>query len=271
MEYLLDQNIDILVLVPNDAAKAANLVKAAKNRGVRVISYDRLVKNANVDLYISFDNILVGELMGKAILKSAPKGNYLVINGSPSDNNSYMFNEGYKKTLSSEIENSSIKLVGETWVKGWLYEDAFKYVEDTINSGTQVDAIIGANDTLASAAIDVLAEKRLTSRVKVIGQDADLDACQRVVEGTQIATVYKPIDKIARTAAEYAITMAKGGLVQTNDSINDGKYDVPYFKIAPELVTKDNMVDVIINDRFHRLEDVYINIPKSQWPKTKQQ
>lgn len=267
VQYLLDQNIDILVLVPHDADEAADMVKAAKNKGVKVISYDRLVKKANVDLYISFDNVKVGELMGQAAIENSPTGNYLILNGSKKDNNSFMFNKGYMSALNYRIESSIIQVIGETWVDDWMYENALSFVEEALRSGERIDAIIAANDTLAGASVQALAEKRLAGKVTVIGHDADLDGCQRVVEGTQYATVYKPIDVIARTAAEFAVKMARGGLIQANDTINDGKYDVPYYKIEPILVTSENMVDVIIKDQFHRLEDVYMNIPKSQWPK----
>jgi len=267
VQYLLDQNIDVLVIVPHDADAATNIVRAAKSKGVKVISYDRLVKNANADLYISFDNIKVGELMGQAALKSVPEGNYVILNGSQSDNNSFMFNKGYMSVLNGGVKSGVIKVVGETWVKDWLYENALAYFEEIVHSGVKIDAVIAANDTLAGAAVHVLAEKRLAGKVTVVGHDADLDGCQRVVEGTQNSTVYKPIDIIASKGAEYAVTMAKGGLVQANDTINDGKYNVPFYRIEPMLVNKDNMLATIIKDQFHRLEDVYMNVPKSQWPK----
>lgn len=266
VQYLLDQGIDVLVLVPHDAITAASMVKKAKERGVKVISYDRLVKNANVDLYISFDNIKVGELMGQAALSQTPAGNYLLLNGSESDNNSSMFREGYMSILDKGIKDGTINLVGETWVKDWLYENALACIEEAVDSDTKIDAIIAGNDTLASAAIHVLTEKRLAGSVTVVGHDADLDGCQRVVEGTQYATIYKPIDIEATKGAEFAVTLAKGGLVQTNSTINDGKYNVPFYKIEPILVTKDNMMDTIIKDQFHRMEDVYMNIPKAEWP-----
>ena len=266
VQYLLDQDIDVLVIVPHDADAATESVRAAKSRGVKVISYDRLVKNANADLYISFDNIKVGEMMGEAALKNAPSGNYLIMNGSESDNNSFLFNAGFKIALDKGIKNGDIKIIGETWIKDWLYENALSYFEEIIRTDVDIDAVIGGNDTLASAAIHVLAEKRLAGKVTVVGHDADLDGCQRVVEGTQYATIYKPIDKIASRAAEFAVNMAKGGLVQAEDTIDDGKYKVPYYKITPILVTKENMADTIIKDQFHRLEDVYMNVPKSEWP-----
>ncbi|MEG0775214.1 substrate-binding domain-containing protein [Clostridium sp.] len=266
VQYLFEQNIDVLVLVPNDADKAANIVRAAKSRGVKVISYDRLVKNSDADLYISFDNSKVGELMGQAALEKAPEGNYLLLNGSKSDNNSFLFSEGYKKELEKGINNGKIEIVGETWINNWLYEDAFKFIEESFKKGTKIDAIIAANDTLAGAALNSLAERRLAGKVTVVGHDADLDGCQRVVEGTQYATVFKPIDKIAKTAAEYAISLAKGQSVETNYTIFDGKYEVPYYKIPPVLVKKGNMKEVIVDSGFHKLEDVYMNVAKSQWP-----
>ncbi len=266
VQYLLDQGIDVLVIVPHDAVSAASMVKKAKDRGVKVISYDRLVKNANVDLYLSFDNIKVGELMGEAAMSQIPSGNYLLLNGSESDNNSAMFREGYMNVLDSGIRDGTINIAGETWVKDWLYENALSYMEEVADSDQKIDAIIAGNDTLASAAIHVLTEKRLAGTVMVVGHDADLDGCQRVVEGTQYATVYKPIDMEATKGAEFAVTMAKGGLVQTETTINDGKYDVPFYKIEPILVTKENMMDTVIKDQFHRIEDVYMNIPKDEWP-----
>jgi D-xylose transport system substrate-binding protein len=270
VQYLLEQDIDVLVLVPHDAESAASIVKAAKNKGVKVISYDRLVKKANVDLYISFDNIKVGELMAQSVIDIVPEGNYIILNGSEFDNNSFMFNEGYKNVLGDSIRNGKINIVSETWVKDWLYEDAFKFVDETLRSNDiQIDAIIAANDTLAAAAVNALSERRLAGKVIVVGHDADLDGCQRIVEGIQLATIYKPIDKIAKTTVEYAINMAKGGLVQTDKKIYDGRYQVPYYMIEPILVTKENMVDVIIEEKFHTLEDVYMNIPKSQRPQIK--
>ncbi|MDD3167925.1 MAG: substrate-binding domain-containing protein [Eubacteriales bacterium] len=266
VQYLLDQGIDVLVLIPHDAVSAAAMVKKAKDRGIKVISYDRLVKNANVDLYISFDNVKVGELMGQAAVSQTPEGNYLLLNGSEGDNNSAMFRDGYMSVLGEGIKSGSIQLLGETWVVDWLYENALADMQKAVDSGTEIDAVIAGNDTLASAAIHVLAEKRLAGAVTVVGHDADLDGCQRVVEGTQYATIYKPIDIEATKGAEFAVTLAKGGLVQANDTIYDGRYEVPFYKIDPILVTKENMADTIIKDQFHRMEDVYMNIPKDEWP-----
>lgn len=266
MKYLLEQNVDLLVVVPHDAEKAATLVQMAKKEGKKVISYDRLVKFANVDLYISFDNVKIGSLMAEHVLKAVPKGNYLIINGANTDFNSYMYNQGIKKVLQSHISNGDIRIIGETWTEDWKPEEAAKYVESKLIEGSKIDAIIAANDSLAGAIIEVLSERRLAGKIPVTGHDADLAGCQRVVEGTQLMTIYKPIDKLAKHAAEIAIKMAKGEQVEISHEIFDGKQNVPCVEIQPTAVTKDNVAGTVIQDGFHKLEDVYKFVPKSQWP-----
>jgi len=266
VKYLIEQGIDILVIIPHDAEGSAESVRMAKRAGIKVICYDRLSRNAGADLYISFDNVKVGELKAEALLEKVPKGNYLIIKGAPTDYNSVMLYQGYMNVLSVPISYGDIKIVNETSARDWAYEEAFSCVEQTLEGGTELHAIIAANDTLAHAAIEALSEKRLAGKVAVVGQDADLSACQRVVEGTQLMTVYKPIDKIAKAAAEAAVKMVKGEDLEVEETIFDGTYEVPYLRLEPIPVTKDNMMDTIIKDGFHRLEDIFINVPREQWP-----
>lgn len=198
---LIGKGIDILVIIPHDAEASAEAVRMASKAGIKVICYDRLIRNGGADLYISFDNVKVGEYKARALLEKVPRGNYVIIRGAPNDYNSVMLYQGYMNILGEPIRNGDIKIVSEAPAHDWAYEEAFKLVEKTLEEGVEVDAIIAANDTLADAAIEALSEKRLAGRVAVVGQDADLSACQRVVEGTQIMTVYKPIDKLAKAAA----------------------------------------------------------------------
>lgn len=267
VKYLIDQGIDILVIIPHDAEKSVESVQLARKAGIKVISYDRLIRNAGTDLYVSFDNVKVGELMAQALVDKVPKGNYVILKGAKTDYNSTMFAEGYMNILNKPIQNKDITVVAERWCDDWAHELAYNCVEETLEKGIKVDAIVAANDSLASAAIEALSENRLAGKVVVVGHDADLAACQRVVEGTQLMTVYKPIDKIAKAAAEMAIKMVKGEDIAVDNSIFDGKYDVPYLMIEPIPVTIDNMKDTFIDGSFHRLEDIYINVPKDQWPK----
>lgn len=266
---LIDQGIDILVIIPHDAEASAEAVRMADRAGISVICYDRLIKNGGADLYISFDNVKVGEYKAKALLEKVPRGNYVIIRGAPTDYNSDMLYQGYLNILNEPIRNGDIKIVAEAPANDWAYEEAFRLVEKTLESGVEIDAIVAANDTLAYAAIEALSEKRLAGKVAVVGQDADLSACQRVVEGTQLMTVYKPIDRLAKAAAEAAVKMVIGEDLGIDETIFDGTYRVPYQKLEPIPVTEENMIDTIIKDSFHRLEDIFINVPKDQWPKIK--
>lgn len=262
VKYLLDQDIDVLILVPNDLRRASTAVELAKRQGVKVISYDRLVLNSNVDLYISFDNEKVGELMGQYILSKMPSGNILVVNGATSDNNTKHIKEGYDKILGQKIEDGSIRVVAEEWASNWMKEHAFKVTDEVLQLGKKIDGVIAGNDGLADGIIEALAQYRLAGQTIVVGQDADLAACQRIVEGTQLMTVYKPIEKLAEAAARMAIQLAKGDeLTNIKNTINDGSYDVPYYVLEPIAVDKNNMEATVIRDGFHRIDEVYRNLP----------
>jgi len=262
VRYLLDQNIDVLIIVPNDLEKASYAVDLAKKQGVKVISYDRLVLRSNVDMYISFDNVKVGELMAKYVVDKIVGNNILIINGPTSDYNTKMIKEGYDRMLETKLEQGKLTLVTEEWAPNWMKEYAFKVVDEFIQNGEPIDAVIAGNDGLADGVIQALSEHRAAGRTIVVGQDADLTACQRVVEGTQLMTVYKPIDKLTEVTAKIAIKMAKGENIEVDKTIYDGKYHVPYYILEPIPVDKDNIDDTVIKDGFHLQNEVYRNLPQ---------
>lgn len=257
IKSLIDQQVDVLVVIPYDKNGITEVINEAIKAGIKVIAYDRLIANANIDAYISFDNVKVGELMAKELLKVKPTGNYVIINGSPDDNNSSMFNVGYMDALSSSIKNGDITIIEEKWADKWREEPAYDLISDLLNDGIHIDAIIGANDRLAEAAIRALSEKGFAGKVYVAGHDADVSACQRIIEGTQQVTIYKPIKILAESAFDLAIQLANGVNIETMETINNGIYNIPYIKLDVIAVTKSNMVETIIKDSFHLREDVY--------------
>lgn len=263
---IIEEGIDCLVIIPYDKDGLTQCVKAAKKKGIPVIAYDRLIRNADVDAYIAFDSIKVGKMMAGALYEKVPEGNYIIINGSQKDNNSFLFNSGFKLSLQEGLESGRIHILDETWSEDWREEEAYNTVGRAIEAGQEIHAVIGGNDRIAEGAIKVLSENRMLNKVLVVGHDAELSACQRIVEGTQLATVYKPIKVLAEGAAELAVNMAKGKKIEYTHTINDGKYLVPTIQYDPILVTKDNMVETVIKGGFHTMEEVYRNIPKSDWP-----
>lgn len=256
IEYFIDKKVDVIVIVAIDADALGDAVANAKKEGIKVIAYDRLIRNADVDLYISFDNEEVGVLMAYYLRKAIGiNGSILQINGSPTDNNVEMLDAGFERT----INQSNLEIAKKYYADNWLAEKGFQYTSEYLETGAVPDGIMCGNDGLATQAIKCLSENRLAGDVIVVGQDADLDACQRIVEGTQYMTVYKPVELEAQTAATMAVKLAKGEALEIKDVINDGSNDVPYEKLEPIAVTKENMDEVIIG-KFHQKNEVYMNI-----------
>jgi D-xylose transport system substrate-binding protein len=256
-ESLLTQGIDVLVLVPHNAEVAGQIVEMAKRQSVPIISYDRLVKNSEPDLYISFDNQRVGELQAKYLVEKAPKGNYVLIGGAPTDNNSHLLRKGQMEVLQPFIDRGDIKIVGDQWAREWLADEALKHAENALTmNNNQVTAIVTSNDGTAGGAIQALNAQNLSGKVLISGQDAELAALQRVLGGTQTMTVYKPVSKLGARAAEVAIQLAKREKVDTTRTVNNGRIDVPSILIEPIPIDKNN-VDEVIKDNFHKREDVY--------------
>ena len=254
---MINQGVDVLVIVAFDKDSLKDLVKYAHNNNVKVIAYDRMIKDTDIDFYISFDSTEVGCMMGNSATENVPEGNYLILNGSQRDNNSYLLNEGYYSILKPFIDKGEINVVGETWIDDWRDEGSYDYVSTILNSGQKVDAIIAANDQLAEGAITALSENRLAGKVFVTGQDAELGACQRIVEGTQGSTVYKPISILAEGAAEIAVKMARGEDTSHFEEVSNGTDNVRCKIYQPQLVTKDNIDNTVIKDGFFTAEQVY--------------
>lgn len=256
-ESLLTQGVDVLVLVPHNAEVAGQIVELSKRQGVPIISYDRLVKNSEPDLYISFDNKRVGELQAKYLVEKAPKGNYVLIGGAPTDNNAKLLREGQMEILKPYIDRQDIKIVADQWAREWLADEALKHAENALTmNNNDVTAIVTSNDGTAGGAIQALNSQSLSGKVLVSGQDAELAALQRIIAGTQTMTVYKSVLKLGTRAAEVAVALAKKEKVETTRTVNNGKIDVPSILIEPITIDKNN-VDEVIKDGFHKREDVY--------------
>jgi D-xylose transport system substrate-binding protein len=262
-ENLLTQNVDILVVVPSNAVTAATIVDKAHKAGKKVLSYDRLIKNSDVDMYISFDNVEVGRIQARYLVSRAPKGNYVLIGGSPTDNNAKMFRDGQMEVLKPFIDKGDIKIVTDQWAKDWQSSEALKHTENALTrSNNNIQAVVASNDGTAGGVIAALAQQKLAGKVFVSGQDADLAGCQRVAEGTQSMTVYKPIKLIAERAAQLAVDMAANKLPDSGSlrMVNNGKKDVPSLLLKPIEVDKSNIDATVIKDGFHSKSNVYKNV-----------
>lgn len=266
-DTMLTKGVDVLIIAPHNGEVWTQLIEKAHRQGVPVISYDRLIKNVDVELYVSHQVVKMGEMQGKYALDHVPKGNYVLIGGAQTDNNALLLRQGQMNVLQPAIDRGDIKIVANQFARDWLASEAHRITEDALTkSANDIQAIVASNDGTAGGAASAL-PPALEGKVLITGQDAQVDACQRIVEGRQTMTVYKAIKPLAYSAVDSALKLARGEKLDAPDKINNGKIDVPSILQEPVSVDKNNMMQTVIKDGYHTMDEVYKNVPKDQWPK----
>ncbi|MGA7398551.1 MAG: substrate-binding domain-containing protein [Candidatus Sulfotelmatobacter sp.] len=264
VNQLLKDGIDVLVFLPHDTSKAGRIVEAAHAKHVPVISYDRLT-NASVDLYVGFDLFSVGLEQAESLVDRAPKGNYLLLGGSPLDANSKVVRAGQMKVLQPFIDRSDIHVLADVWVPEWSATEAYLIVTKELNKlKAAPTAIVASNDAIAGGAIQALEDKGWSGRVLVSGQDADLAAIERIFDGSQLMTVYKPVGNEARAAAEAAIKLARHEDVESRVEVPNGMLTTKAILLTPICVTQQNAKQTVLKDGFQKLEVVKQGLPKDK-------
>ena len=262
VESLITSKVDVIVIVPHDGKAMAKGVEVAGRAGIPVIAYDRIISDSALDLYMTFDNEHVGELQAKYILeklKDGPKPIKLVrIYGSKTDNNAILFKNGQDKALKDAIASGAVVVVHEDWADDWKPENAKRIMNAAITkNGHTIDAVLASNDGTAGGAIQALREEGLAGKVLVTGQDAELVAVQRIVGGEQSMSIYKPVQALAKRAAEVAVALATGKPVVAKAELNNGKREVPTILLDVVTVTKENVDSTVVKDGFHTREEIY--------------
>jgi D-xylose transport system substrate-binding protein len=271
VQTLISQKVSALVIMPHNGAAMAKAAKLAHEAGIPVLAYDRLITGCDLDLYVSFDNVKVGELQARFLVDQLPdRGKMRIVRlyGSKTDHNALLFKEGQDNVLKPFVESGKIQVVHEDWVQDWKPENAKRIVNAAITKhGTAFDAILASNDGTAGGAIQALTEEGLAGGILVTGQDAELTACQRIVNGTQAMTIYKPLARYARSAAELAVKLAQGKPIVARSALDNGKIQVPAIFVDVVSVTKDNMLDSVVKDGFHSFDQVYKGVSERERPK----
>src|SRR6266852_6001072 len=257
-DNMLTKGVDVLIVAPHNGEIAASIVEAAHRKGVPVISYDRLIRDSDVDLYLSHQVERIGRMQADYALKNVPKGNYVLIGGSPTDYNALLLRKGQMTVLKPVIDRHDIKIISEQFAREWKADEALRITEDALTkTGNKINAIIASNDGTAGGAVSALEAAGLAGKVLVTGMDAQKDAVQRVVKGTQTMTVYKPVQPLAFGAVDAAIKLARKEPVSAHEKINNGKKDVPAILIPPVSVDKSNVDATVIKDGYHTRQDIY--------------
>jgi len=247
IEGLITQKVDVIMIVAFDSDAILPSIKAASDAGVKTIAYDVQFEDPNA-LYVTFDNVGVGRLMAKEILKAKPAGNYAFIKGDKGDPNATFLFQGIMEVLKANMDAGKIKNVCETFTDGWKPDNAQKNMEQCLTStGNKVDAVVSENDGMASGVVAALKAQGLDGTVPVSGQDGDLAAINRVALGTQTVSVWKDSRALGKVAAEAAVALADGKDAAGTAEFKGGKKGVAMKSIllAPTPITKDNLAAVI--------------------------
>jgi D-xylose transport system substrate-binding protein len=269
-ENMLTQGVDVLIVAPHNSEIAASIVEAAHRQGVPVISYDRLIKNSDVDLYVSHQVVKIGEMQAKYVLDHINKkpANIVIVGGSPTDNNALLLHEGQMNILKPAVDRGDVKIVTDQYAKEWQASAALNIMENALTqSNNQVDGVVASNDGTARGVVQALEAQNLAGKVVVSGQDADLASLQLIILGKQTMTVYKPIQPLANAAVESAIKLARGEKVDTTDTIDNGRKKVPSILLEPVAVDKNNILSTVVKDGYQTLDKICANIPPDKCPK----
>ncbi len=255
--YLANRNVDVIVVLPKQADGLTESIQKIKAKGIPVISYDRLVLNADIDLYITINSERVGELMAQGLMSRTGGRNWFCILGPEEDYNMTLIKRGInKKILGSPIH------IGYTYyTDGWNYDLAYEEMIRLITNGDVPDAIVCGNDALADSVIRAMSMYYSEKHIPVCGQDADIAACQYIVQGKQDFTIYKPISQLAQLCAEYAVRIVNGEsvseIIGTSNVIKNGFGEIPVVWLEPAIVTKENIDRQVIDTGFHTKDEIY--------------
>ena len=259
---LLDMGVDVLIVVAANANTAAAIVRDAHDYGVPVIGYDRLIKNSDLDYLVTFEGAMIGNLMVNYALNKKPQGNYVMLWGDAGDVNATMIKDAQEATLKPSIDNGRINIVYKTFVEDWSSTNAYQTMKNVLAfSSKKIDAVITSYDGLSMGAIKALEEAGYNDgEVIVTGQDAELAAIRAVRDGKMSLTVYKSIGTVANAAVDLACKLARNEKVANIDAtINNGRKDVPVLYLKPVAVTKDNIRETVIADKFYTEQQVFGN------------
>lgn len=246
IEGLMTKGAKVLIVLAMDKDAILPAVNKATKQKVPVIAYDRLIEAPGV-FYITFDNKEVGRMQARAVFKAQPKGNYVMIKGSPTDPNADFLREGQQEVIAAAVKSGAIKIVGEEYTDGWKPEVAQKNMEQILTKvGSKVDAVIASNDGTAGGVVAALTSKGIKG-IPVSGQDGDFAALNRVALGSQTVSVWKDARALGSEAASAAVALGNGKKVPGAVSWSGGEKKIALQShfLAPVAITRDNL-DVVV-------------------------
>jgi D-xylose transport system substrate-binding protein len=269
IKNMVTQGAKVIIAVAEDGDSLATAVDEVAKKGVKVIAYDRLIKSANIAAYVSFDNVDVGRNQAKGVLAVKDSGNFVLLGGSPTDNNAHLFRAGQMEVLQPLIDAGKIKVVADQWVENWDAANAKKTMENILTATkAKFDAVVASNDGTALGALEAMKVKGLAGKVPISGQDATEAGCNSIARGELTVTILKDTRQLTPLAVNLAIKLAKKEAVAdlkpysladlTGDKAKAGTVPCQFLQVFQ--VTKDNLKQLVVDSGFQTYEGVYKDI-----------
>ena len=256
---LIDKGAKVLVLISVNGNTSAEIIRDAHNAGVKVIAYDRLVNNCDLDFYISFNNYNVGKYMAEYSLKLKPKGKYYLLGGDKGDRNAIIVRNGIIDALKSSVSSGNIQIVYDVYTEEWSTEYAYlnvkKYLQ--LSAMNVPDVVISSYDGLTYGAIQAINELGIQNDIVLTGQDAEPQALKNVAQGRQTMTIYKSLKVLAENAAIIASKIVKNEKIDTTTSTYNNRILVPTVLFDPVIVDKSNLKQTVVADGVIKEEELY--------------
>ena len=275
IENMVTQGAKAILIVAEDGASCSIAVDKAARAGVPCVAYDRLIKTPKLACYISFDNVEVGRQQALGVLKARDNGRFVMLGGSPTDNNAVLFRNGQMEVLQPLVDSGQVRIVADQWVDNWEQEIALRKMENILTSQkNEIDAVVASNDGTALGAIQALKAQKLNGKVPISGQDATAAGCRAIVDGDLTMTVFKDVRKLTPLAVDIAIKLANGEQIEGLENFSlaeltlekNLKGEVPCKFLKVVQVDKSNIYDVVVKSGFQKWEEVYAGMPEDERP-----
>jgi D-xylose transport system substrate-binding protein len=260
LKEIMKEGIDLLVLDPVNRFRGAEMVRMAHDKGIKVISYDRLVANCDVDALVTFDANAIGKQMVDYALSKKPSGNYIILSGDKSDINAVMVNDAVVKELEPSVKSGNVKILYKTYIETYSEKESENVISTCLRlSPDKPDVVITSGDAMVQGVLSALEKEKVPGPVITTGQNADLFALKSILAGKQSMTIYKGVKKMASTTAEIAVKLSKGENIKNffKSTLFNGSVDVPAYFFDVITVDASNLKSTVIADGFYTEDEVY--------------
>lgn len=256
---LIDEGVGIILVVAVNQNTAAGIVRKAHDAKIKVVAYDRIILNSDLDYLLTYDYGKIGKMMAEYAINKIPKGNYIELWGDASDSNARSMRKSQEKHLQTFVDKGDINLIHRAFIEDWSAKNAAVKMQKILDfTDEQIDVVLASNDIIARSALSVIEKNNCDAKVIITGQDATLESCQSIANNKQSMTIYKSTEKMAKKAIELASQLLNNENIEVASAfINNKRKQVPTFYLDPTIVDKNNLIETVVADGLYTKNQLF--------------